>query len=189
MVAAEFLKVGYLIDVFTSERRCWASLRDLLKKVGVPPGDDVLHPLEVIFFVGSAETDNRLHADVAEMIGRERSVIPDGFTDGCNVFAVNSDALVGQLVSGERVWQALVVLDGVLVGGFHDGPWLALKHIGADIYLDPCETAFLARLGDGRKLLWRVGFGCIRVDSDFVAPLTAEQLVDGDVVDLANDIP
>src|SRR5882757_5369673 len=68
---------------------------------------------EVIFFVGSTETDDRLHADVAEMIRRERGVIPDGLADSCNVFAVDSNALVGQLVSGERVGQALVVLDRV----------------------------------------------------------------------------
>ena len=68
-------------------------------------------------------------------------------------------------------------------------PGLPFKQIGADIYLDPCETAVLALLGDGRKLLWRVCFGRVRVDADLVAPLAAEQLVDGDVVDLSDDVP
>ena len=84
------------------------------------------------------------------------------------------DALVGQLVSRERVWQAFVVLDGPLVGGFHDGAWFAFEQIGAYVYLDPGETAVLALLGDGRKLLWRVGFGRVSVDADLVAPLAAE---------------
>src|SRR5260370_38207614 len=93
------------------------------------------------------------------MIRREWGVISNGLADGCDVFAVDSDAFIGQFVSGERMWQALVVLDGVLVGGFHDGAWLALKQIGADINLDAGETAVFALLVDGRKLLGRVGFG------------------------------
>src|SRR5258707_7918091 len=109
------------------------------------------------------------------MIRRERGVIPDGLADSCNVFAVDSNALVGQLVSGKRGGQALVVLDGVLVGRFHDGAWLALQQIGSDIYLDPCETAILALLGDGGKLLWRICFGRVRVDADPFPPLASEQ--------------
>lgn len=64
MVGAKLLEVGDLVDILASQGRRGTSVRDLLEKVGVPPRDNVLYPLQVVLLVRLTKTDDRLDTKV-----------------------------------------------------------------------------------------------------------------------------
>ena len=55
---AEHAEGFFQVDVFSGEDRGWALFGNLLKEIGVGPGDYVFHPGKVVLFVGFSEPNN-----------------------------------------------------------------------------------------------------------------------------------
>src|SRR6185503_5029213 len=68
MLPAERLKVGNPVDVLTRNDGRGIGFSDLLQQVCVVPGNYVFHPFQIELFVCLAETNDRLHTDMAEMV-------------------------------------------------------------------------------------------------------------------------
>ncbi len=85
------------IDVFSREGGQVDVAGDLLPELGVLPGHHVLEPGKLVRREGSAQANGVVDGEVAEVVGGQRDLVADGFTDGRDVLDKSFDRPVSEL--------------------------------------------------------------------------------------------
>src|SRR6267143_5045741 len=190
MLVTKYSERLFQVDVLSREDRSRTLVRNLFEQIGVHPRNHVLHPRQVVFLVRLAQTDDRLHSQMAQMIHRERNFHPDGVAHSGDVRLEHGDPFVSYLHTQQRMWK-LVRLPLLQVGRISDRAGGIRHHLDSEIHLEPRKTHnFLALFQS-----LRIDFGILRlrsigINADLIAKLAAsDERVDGSVVDLAGDVP
>ena len=179
----------FQVDIFTGQDGGGALRRDVLQHLGVLPRNHVLHPRQVVFLVRLAQADDGVHAQVAEVVHRERNLHADRVAHRRHVFAQLLDSLVRHLHRGERMRQS-TPLPGAHPRGTRHGVGDFRHHLDAQVHLQPREAhLFFAGLQALREDLGVFRFGGVGVDPDLVAEFAAQHLVDRHAVHFAGDVP
>ena len=76
---------------------------DLLQQIGVLPRDHVFQPRHVVFLQRFAQPDAGVHADVAEVVRRQRHVHADDLAHLPDVVGHQGDTLLRQFDAGEHM--------------------------------------------------------------------------------------
>src|SRR5581483_4824778 len=132
--------------------------------------------------------DDGLYTDVAQVIHGERHIVTDVVAHGSNIFAEPVDTLICDF-SGNKEIRLRVLLPVAKAGGLHDSTRNVVEHIDAEIHLHPRESHLFAFLGAAAVFGGIFRLGGIRINTNLVTPFAAEHLEDGDVIDLAGNIP
>ena len=77
----------------------------------------------------------------------------------------------------------------IFAGGIRQRAGNVLDEVDTQVHFEPGETLLLALLEAIAVDVWIVRFGGVRVTAYFVAELSAEHLIDGNVVSFARQIP
>src|ERR1035438_10115862 len=182
-------EVFFQVDILTGPDRRGAVIRDVLQHVGILPRNHIFHPGKVELLVSLPQPDDGVHAQVAEVIHGRRNLHADGLARGLHILGELLDALFGHLGGDEGVRQRSLLPRAHFRRLSHRAG-NALHQVDAHVHLQPGEAhlllaGFQALCEDVRvRRFVRVG-----VNSDAVAELAAQHLVDGHVVHFAGDIP
>ena len=136
MLFAQNMKWFLQVNVFAGEDGGGAFLRNLLEQVRIGPGNHILHPGQVVFFISLAEANNGLHAEMSEMVHGKGDFHAYSIAHGCNVLLEHGNAFVGDFHCQERV-RKLVHLPLVQVRGIGNRAGCVGDHLDAQVHLQP----------------------------------------------------
>ena len=127
------------VNIFAGQDRSGTFHRDALQQVGVLPGNYILYPGEIVFLVSLAQSNDGMHADVAQVIHGERNFHTHGFARRCHVGTKHLDSFVGYLGGGERMGQLTPLPRGLAGRHSHRSGSLG-DHLDAQVHFQPREA-------------------------------------------------